>query len=63
MGKKIEELKGMTQDELIVLIQNLEEDLDKVNANSNFWFGEYNKYKDKYCNLKNIIKGVVTIIE
>lgn len=63
MKKEIEELKSMTQEELIALVQNLQEDIEKKSNDSNYWYGEYNKVKDKYNNLKNIIKGVVTIIE
>lgn len=63
MEKKIEELKSMTQDELVVLVQNLQEDLDKKAKDSSFWYGEFNKVKEKYTHLKNIIKGVVAIIE
>lgn len=61
--KTIEELKAMTQEELVIMIQNLQDDLEKNKASENFWFRERNKMFEKYNSLKNVIKGVVAIIE
>lgn len=61
--KRIEDLKGMTQEELIVMVQNLQEDCEKKNADSLFWYNEAQKAKTKYNEFKNVIKGFISLAE
>lgn len=62
MEKKIEELKGMTQEELVVMIQSLEEERKKATENSNYWYNKYDECTKKYENLKNVLNGIVSMI-
>jgi hypothetical protein len=61
--KTIEELKEMTQDELIAMVQNLEEKLKKE---KDAWFDMYNqreKATAKFANLRDTLKGIVSMTE
>jgi hypothetical protein len=61
--KTIEELKGMTQEELITLVQELEEKNKKQSDSNTYWYNESTKYQSRYESLKSVLKGVVTMIE
>ena len=61
--KTIEELKEMTQDELISMVQELEEKLKKEKE---AWFDMYNqreKANAKFTNLRDTLKGIVSMSE
>lgn len=63
MGKKVEELKGMTQEELILLVQELE---DKLETKTKLFLSEYDecqKVKGQFESFKNLIKGILTLSE
>ena len=61
--KTIKELKEMTQEELIALVQELEEKNKKQSDSNTYWYEESKKYQSKYESLKSVLKGVVTMIE
>lgn len=63
MAKNVEELKGMTQEELILLVQELEE---KVEAKTKLFLSSYDecqKVKEQFESFKNLIKGIITLSE
>ena len=61
--KTIEELKGMTQDDLICLVQELQEQVEKTKKVSMDWFRRYQDVTDKFAGVKNLIKGILTLSE
>jgi hypothetical protein len=61
--KTIEELKEMTQEELIALVQELEEKNKKQSDSNTYWYNKSTKYQSRYESLKSVLKGVVTMIE
>jgi hypothetical protein len=61
--KTIEELKGMTQDDLICLAQELQEQVEKTKKDSMNWFRRYQEVSDKFEGFKNLIKGILTLSE
>jgi hypothetical protein len=50
------ELEDKTKEELI-------QELQKSKESISYWMKECGKYQNKYENLKNLIKSVITIIE
>jgi hypothetical protein len=61
--RTIEELKGMTQDELVRLVQELQEQVEKTKKDSMDWFRRYQEVSDKFEGFKNLIKGILTLSE
>ena len=61
--KTIEELKGMTQDDLICLVQELQEQVEKTKKDSMDWFRRYQDVTDKFNGFKNLINGILTLSE
>jgi hypothetical protein len=61
--KTIEELKGMTQDDLICLVQELQEQVEKTKKDSMDWFRRYQDVTDKFAGFKNLIKGILILSE
>lgn len=51
-----EELKGMSQEELVQRIQKLEKEKTEI-------VSYYRKEREKYMNLKNIIKNTIELFE
>lgn len=63
MAKNVEELKGMTQEELILLVQELEEQIEIKDRTFLFQFNECQKVKEQFESFKNLIKGIITLAE
>ena len=61
--KTIEELKGMTPDDLIYLVQELQEQVEKTKKDSMDWFRRHQEVSDKFEGFKNLIKGILTLSE
>jgi hypothetical protein len=61
--KTIEELKGMAQEDLVRLVQELQEKSEKLAKEKADFVGYYTKMKEKYDNLKNVIKSVILIVD
>lgn len=61
--KTIEELRGMTQDGLVRLVQDLQEQVEKEKKDSMDWFRRYQDVTDKFDGFKNLIKGILTLSE
>ena len=59
----IDELKSMTQDDLICLAQELQEQVEKGKKDSMDWFRRYQEVSDKFEGFKNLIKGMLTLSE
>lgn len=63
MAKKVEELKGMTQEDLILLVQELEEKLETKSKMFLSQYDECQKVKEQFESFKNLIKGIITLSE
>jgi hypothetical protein len=61
--KTIEELRGMTQDDLVRLVLELQEQVEKEKKDSMDWFRRYQDVTDKFNGFKNLIKGILTLSE
>lgn len=61
--KTIEELRGMAQDDLVRLVQELQEQVEKGKKDSMDWFRRYQEVSDKFEGFKNLIKGILTLSE
>lgn len=61
--KTIEELKGMAQEDLVRLVQELQEKSEKLAKEKADFVDYYTKMREKYDNLKNVIKSVILIID
>ena len=53
----------MTQDDLICLVQELQEQVEKTKKDSMDWFRRYQEVSDKFEGFKNLIKGMLTLSE
>lgn len=64
MGTKgIEELKGMAQEDLVRLVQELQEELGKKQESSDYWYNECKKAKEDYKKYKAAVQAVANLIE
>lgn len=63
MAKNVEELKGMTQEELILLVQELEEKLETKSRMFLSQYDECQKVKEQFESFRNLIKGIITLSE
>lgn len=61
--KNVEELKGMTHEDLILLVQELEESVEKHKKDSLDWYCMWQESKKKYEDFRNLIKGIITLAE
>ncbi len=59
----VEELQGMTHEDLVRRILELQETNETLDKEKTEWVGYYSKLKDKYDNFKNAIKSVVLIVD
>lgn len=63
MAKNVEELKGMTQEELILLVQELEGMVEEKTKLFLSQYDERQKVKEQFEIFKNLIKGIITLSE
>lgn len=61
--KDIEELKGMAQEELVRLVQELQEELGEKQKSSYYWYNECVKAKEDYKKYKAAVQAVANLIE
>ncbi|HJH64709.1 MAG TPA: hypothetical protein OIM59_08790 [Bacteroides mediterraneensis] len=61
--KTVEELKAMTQDELVAYAEELQVDLKSSRNSVTFYCEEKNKIEKKFENFKNMVKSLVILVD
>ena len=61
--KTVEELKGMSQEDLIILVQQLQEGEKYEKGNAAYWYSKKLESDAKYGKLKNLITSVSALAE
>ncbi|WP_308773087.1 hypothetical protein [uncultured Bacteroides sp.] len=61
--KTNEELKAMTQDELVAYAEELQVDLKSSRNSVSFYCEEKNKIEKKFENFKNMVKSLVILVD
>ena len=59
----VEELRGMTHEELVRRVQELEEANEKLAEEKNTWYKSWSDLHRKFDHLKNAVKSIVMIID
>lgn len=59
----VEELQGMTHEDLVRRIQELQEANEKLTKERDSWYESWSKLSQQYNNFKNTIKGIVLIVD
>lgn len=59
----VEELQGMTHEDLVRRIQELQEANEKLAREKNEFVTYYTKLQEKYDHFKNAIKSIVLIVD
>lgn len=60
---KVEELKGMTQEDLVMRVQELEEENNKLKESVNGWIKSWGELNDKFNRFRDAVKSVVLLVE
>lgn len=61
--KTNEELKAMTQDELVAYAEKLQRDLKSSRDSTLFYSEEKNKIEKKFENFKNLVKSMIILVD
>lgn len=61
--KTVEELKAMTQDELVAYAEELQVDLKSSRNSVSFYCEEKDKIEKKFENFKNMVKSLVILVD
>lgn len=61
--KTVEELKGMTQDELVIMVQNLQEELSEVTEDAKKYYSWWETESRNHRALKDILKNVLHFVK
>lgn len=59
----VEELKSMTQEDLVRRVQELQEANEKLAKDKEVWFKSWSDLQQKFDHFKNAIKSIVLIID
>lgn len=59
----VEELRGMTHEDLVRRVQELEEANEKLAEEKNTWYKSWSDLKQKFGHFKNAVKSIVLIID
>lgn len=59
----VEELRGMTHEDLVRRVQELEEANEKLAEEKNTWYKSWGDLKQKFDHFKNAVKSIVLIID
>ena len=59
----VEELRGMTHEDLVRRVQELEEANEKLAEEKNTWYKSWSDLNQKFKNIKNAVKSIVLIID
>lgn len=61
--KTNEELRGMTQDELVAYAQNLQSDSEGYQKSMFYYMEEKKKIESKFESFKNMVKSLVILVD
>lgn len=61
--KTNEELRGMTQDELVAYAQNLQSESEEYQKSMLFYMEEKKKIESKFESFKNMVKSLVILVD
>ena len=61
--KTVEELKGMTQEELVEYVQTLQSESDEYKKSMMYYMEESKKIESKFENFKNMVKSLVVLVD
>lgn len=61
--KTNEELRGMTQDELVAYAQNLQSESEEYQKSMFYYMGEKKKIESKFESFKNMVKSLVILVD
>ena len=61
--KTNEELRGMTQDELVAYAQNLQSESEEYQKSMFYYMEEKKKIESKFDNFKNMVKSLVALVD
>ena len=59
----VEELRGMTHEDLVRRVQELEEANEKLAEEKNTWYKSWSDLTRKFDHFKNAVKSIVMIID
>ena len=59
----VEELRGMTHEDLVRRVQELEEANEKLAEEKNTWYKSWSDLYRKFDHFKNAVKSIVLIID
>ena len=61
--KTNEELRGMTQDELVAYAQNLQSESEEYQKSMLYYMEEKKKIESKFESFKNMVKSLVVLVD
>lgn len=61
--KTNEELRGMTQDELVAYAQNLQSESEEYQKSMFYYMKEKKKIESKFESFKNMVKSLVILVD
>lgn len=61
--KTNEELRGMTQDELVAYAQNLQSESEEYQKSMFYYMEEKKKVESKFESFKNMVKSLVILVD
>lgn len=61
--KTIEELKGMTHDELVAYAQNLQSESEEYQKSMIYYMEEKKKIESKFEGFKNLVKSMIILVD
>jgi hypothetical protein len=61
--KTNEELRGMTQDELVAYAQNLQSESEEYQKSMLYYMEEKKKIESKFESFKNMVKSLVILVD
>lgn len=61
--KTVEELQGMTHDELVSYAQTLQSESEKYKKSTLYFSEEKKKIESKFENFKNMVKSLVILVD
>lgn len=61
--KTVEELQGMTHDELVAYAEKLQSELEEYKKSTLYFSEEKKKIESKFENFKNMVKSLVILVD
>lgn len=61
--KTVEELQGMTHDELVAYAEKLQGELEEYKKSTLYFSAEKKRIESKFDNFKNMVKSLVILVD